>query len=159
MAEQGGALELLLAVACNLGTTEASRALHLLAAVLTTPANRQTFFASQGASKVLALIKDATGQLACISVLLHRVVSTEFPVCTDESALVEAAAKVAAAACTQHEDNKSAFMTEGIADVFVAALGKEPTQPGEVTAICRAVRRLTTADDARPVVSRLVKIQ
>ena len=66
---------------------------------------------------------------------------------------------MAAAACTQHEDNKSAFMTKGIANVFVAALGKELVQPGEVIAVCKAVRRLTTADDARPVVSRLVKMQ
>ena len=75
MAEQGCALELLLAVACNVVPTTASRALNLLAAVLTTPANRETFFASQGASKVLALIEDGTGQLVHMSVLLHPVAS------------------------------------------------------------------------------------
>ena len=73
----------------------------------------------------------------------------------DDSASV-ATAKVVEAACTKSEDNKDAFMTENIGDLFGQALLAEGASVDVVRAVSRAVVKLTTADDDRPTVSRSV---
>lgn len=71
---------------------------------------------------------------------------------TGGEGLVQAAAEVVEAAATADEDNKTAFMDAGIGAAFTATLKTVP--PAAVRATGRAVRRLTTADDSRPTVSR-----
>ena len=67
---------------------------------------------------------------------------------------MEAAASVVAAAATKSEDNKVGFMAAGVGPFFREGLASGEVQPGAVKAVSRAVKRLTTADDNRPVVSR-----
>jgi len=67
---------------------------------------------------------------------------------------VEAAAATVAAAATKSEDNKAAFMTAGVGSFFREGLASGEVPPAAVKAVSRAVKRLTTADDDRPVVSR-----
>jgi len=69
---------------------------------------------------------------------------------------VEAAASVVAAAATKSENNKAAFMTAGVGSMFREGLASGEVPDAAVKAVSRAVRKLTTADDDRPVVSRSV---
>ena len=58
------------------------------------------------------------------------------------------------AAATKCEDCKSAFVGGGVGKAFDCVVRARQTSPETVEAISRAVRKLTTADDDRPVVSR-----
>jgi hypothetical protein len=69
---------------------------------------------------------------------------------------VQATASVVAAAATKSEDNKAAFMTAGVGSLFREGLASSKVLDDPVKAVSRAVRKLTTADDDRPVVSRCI---
>ncbi len=67
---------------------------------------------------------------------------------------LEAVGTAVAAAATKSEDNKQAFMAAGVGGLFKGGLASNEIPTGAVKAVSRAVKSLTTADDARPVVSR-----
>lgn len=70
--------------------------------------------------------------------------------------LFQAAVEAAEAAAVASEESKTAFVDGGIGPLFVAALDGVTPTPEVIRAMSRVVRRLTTADDDRPVVSRSV---
>ena len=109
----------------------------------------------------------STGGLRSLHHLNHQRACRHQPVITAEvsnsitppglaesSSILEAVAGVAEAAATKHEDNKSALMSAGFGALTAAALSRDSVTSGEVVALSKALRRLTTADDDRPVVSR-----
>lgn len=89
-----------------------------------------------------------------VQVPLHRSSQADcFLLAADEGIVIEAA-KVVEAACIKSEDNKLAFMSMKIGDIFTQALASSQTGSGVIASVSRAVVRLTTADDERPAASR-----
>lgn len=69
-------------------------------------------------------------------------------------AVVEAIARVAAAAATKHEGSKCAFVDEGFGGLATRALTAGSLPDSAVIAICAALRSFTTADDERSAASK-----
>ena len=72
----------------------------------------------------------------------------------DKSSILEKAAMVVEAACTKSEDNKELFMSGRVGQMFCEIVTSHGAILNVVSAVSKAIVRLTTADDSRPVVSR-----
>lgn len=72
----------------------------------------------------------------------------------DRTAILVKAAGVIDAACTKSEENKELFMSSKVGQVFCENISSPSISVSMISAVSRAVVRLTTADDSRPVVSR-----
>ncbi|KAK9843790.1 hypothetical protein WJX81_006589 [Elliptochloris bilobata] len=138
VAAKQGAVAHLAALARTLNDHGAANAPALVAALA-------ALAAVLGCDAARSKLTDVDATLLCSVVERHA----------DDAAVVEVAARAAAAAADKHEGNKCALVDAGLGERLVTALGGPAAgHPGAVIAASAALRSPATADDVRPVTSR-----